>query len=142
MTSLSIELQRLNSEMILQRLPTDEALEVRDYARLTSAKWSAITDTEKKLNARKMEMGEHPKSESWNPPLIYQPVTPVQLPTTSPLSTLNVINPQIENIQGSNIGYPSNSKNQCWIDASDEDSELQELPPLSPTTKNNFKLKR
>ena len=38
MTALSIELQRLNSEMILQRLPTDEALEVQDYARLTNAK--------------------------------------------------------------------------------------------------------
>ena len=44
-------------------------------------------------------------------------------------------NPQIESIQESNIEYPTNRKNRCWIDASDEDSELQELPPLNPTTK-------
>ena len=41
MTSLSIELQRLNSEMSLQRLPSDKALEVNDTSRLESAKRSA-----------------------------------------------------------------------------------------------------
>ena len=52
--ALSIELQRLNSEMILQRQPTNEALEVRDLTRLKSAQLSALLDARKGLNARNM----------------------------------------------------------------------------------------
>ena len=52
MTTLSIELQRLNSEMILQRLPQDEALEVQEHVRLESARRSAILDAKKGLCTR------------------------------------------------------------------------------------------
>ena len=55
-TTLSIELQRLNSGMILQRLPHDEALEVKERARLESAKHSAILAAKKGLNSRRAEL--------------------------------------------------------------------------------------
>ena len=52
MTSLSIELQRLNSEMILQRHPRDKALEVKDASRLESAARSAITAAQESLSLK------------------------------------------------------------------------------------------
>ena len=51
MTSLSIELQRLNSEMILQRLSRDRALIVSDLTRLESAKREAVRLAREGLNA-------------------------------------------------------------------------------------------
>ena len=54
MTTLSIELQRLNSEMILQRQPTDAALEVHDFQKLNSAKQSAIIASRKALMSKEV----------------------------------------------------------------------------------------
>ena len=53
MFTMSIELQRMNTEMILQRQPTDEALEVRDLTRLESDQHSAILAARNGLDARK-----------------------------------------------------------------------------------------
>eukprot|EP00495_Collosphaeridae_sp_1-RS-2012_P004772 TRINITY_DN4067_c0_g1_i1.p1 TRINITY_DN4067_c0_g1~~TRINITY_DN4067_c0_g1_i1.p1 ORF type:complete len:176 (+),score=16.66 TRINITY_DN4067_c0_g1_i1:31-528(+) len=55
MTSLSIELQRLNSEMILQRLPRDQTLEVRDLTKLESAYHCAVDAAKKSLNSKIVE---------------------------------------------------------------------------------------
>ena len=52
MTSLSIELQRLNSEMILQRLPRDQTLEVQDFTRLESAYHCAVDAAKKSLKSK------------------------------------------------------------------------------------------
>ena len=52
MTSLSIELQRLNAEMILQRQPRDERLAVRDLTRLESANHSAILEAQMALDGK------------------------------------------------------------------------------------------
>ena len=51
MTTLSIELQRLNAEMILQRLPRDETLRVADLTRLESARRQAVHLAKEGLNA-------------------------------------------------------------------------------------------
>ena len=58
MFTLSIELQRVNTEMILQRQPTDEALEVRDLTRLESDQHSAILAARNGLDARKTRSAE------------------------------------------------------------------------------------
>ena len=53
MTTLSIELQRLNAEMILQRLPRDEILRVADRTKLECARRKAVHLAKEGLNATK-----------------------------------------------------------------------------------------
>ena len=50
MISLSLQLQRLNSAMILQRLPMEQVLVVKDIEKLESANKAAITDARVSLN--------------------------------------------------------------------------------------------
>ena len=57
MTSLSIELQRFNSEMILQRQPLDKALEVSESDKVESAKQAAV------IAARKALLDQDPKQQ-------------------------------------------------------------------------------
>ena len=54
MTSLSIELQRLNAEMILQRQPRDERLAVKDLTRLESAKHSTMFEAQMAFNGKEL----------------------------------------------------------------------------------------
>ena len=52
MISLSLQLQRLNSAMILQRLPREQVLEVKDIQKLESANKAAITEARVSLNMK------------------------------------------------------------------------------------------
>ena len=71
MTSLSIELQRLNSEMILQRLLRDDTLVVSDITRIECANREAVRLAREGLNANeewKEEVGfTHEEGEQKNP---------------------------------------------------------------------------
>ena len=50
--SLSLQPQRLNSAMFLQRLPREKILEVKDIDKLESAKKAAITEARFSLNMK------------------------------------------------------------------------------------------
>ena len=52
MISPSLQLQRLNSAMILQRLPREQVLEVKDIDKLESANKAAITEERFSLNMK------------------------------------------------------------------------------------------
>ena len=64
MTTLSIELQRLNSEMILQRQPTNKALEVQDIEKMETAVQSAIYASKRAIQTREALMMSAPTKPS------------------------------------------------------------------------------
>ena len=64
MASISIELQRLNAEMILQRMPREVPLGVKDLIRVESAHHSCVKSAEKALNAKNVVGDKLPMSQN------------------------------------------------------------------------------
>ena len=144
MTTLSIELQRLNSEMILQRQPTDAALEVHDFQKLNSAKQSALIASRKSLMSKKvLETRPVEKTSPANQaPAICSSVDVSMTDEQQSLSQES--NTYLPPEKSRNRSEPSNSYKEIKINWAEEDSDgeidfsTDALVPI-PKTQLDFK---